>query len=139
MNYSLRHLLLVTLLSSTLLIWGIATYYSYKKTRDEVVELFDAELAQSAKVLLSFVDSLLQNGDLPTSWNRERNEAADHIYSLDTRSEGKLALQLWSEEMGLSLHSEKQPEIVVEESKEKQISKEARKKTKELTYYETFH
>ena len=46
MNYSLRQLLLVSLLSSTMLIWGIATFANYKVTRDEVANLFDAELAQ---------------------------------------------------------------------------------------------
>ncbi|MGR9037946.1 MAG: ATP-binding protein, partial [Gammaproteobacteria bacterium] len=67
-------------------------------------------------------ESLLQNGNLPGSWNGERSEANEHIYSLEKRSEGKLALQLWSEEIGLSLHTEKQPEISFEELKNEQIS-----------------
>ena len=59
MNYSLRHLLLLSLLSASMLIWGVAAYVSYRVTRDEVANLFDAELAQSAKVLHTFVDGLL--------------------------------------------------------------------------------
>ena len=58
MNYSLRQLLLVSLLSASMLIWGVTAYLSYQVTRAEVANLFDAELAQSAKVLNVFVESL---------------------------------------------------------------------------------
>jgi two-component system sensor histidine kinase QseC len=35
MNYSLCQLLLFSLLSASMLIWGVTAYMSYKATRDE--------------------------------------------------------------------------------------------------------
>ncbi len=119
MNYSLRHLLLVTLLSATMLIWGITTYFSYKLTRDEVADLFDAELAQSAKVLLTFVDSLLRQGSLPEYWKRDQSGESGYTYPLNSKFERKLAFQLWSEESGLLLHPEDRPKFSVDDFNEK--------------------
>jgi len=102
MNYSLRQLLLVTLLSASMLIWGVTAYIIYKVTRDEVAALFDAELAQSAKVLHTFVEGLLQGGSLAEHWKKEKPEL-----SLANPTEKKIALQLWSEDDNLSLHSKR--------------------------------
>jgi two-component system sensor histidine kinase QseC len=74
MNYSLRHLLLFSLLSASMCIWGITAFFTYKVTRDEVASLFDAELAQSAKVLHSFIESLLREGSLSTHWMQAQND-----------------------------------------------------------------
>jgi len=84
MNYSLRQLLLVSLLSASMLIWGIAAYVNYRVTRDEVANLFDAELAQSAKVLNAFVESLLREGSLSGRWSQEQEKADEllHTYNL---------------------------------------------------------
>lgn len=118
MNYSLRHLLLVALLSATMLIWGITAFFSYKVTRDEVADLFDAELAQSAKVLLTFVESLLRQGPLPEYWQRDQGGELGYTYPLGSKYERKLAFQLWSEESGLLLHPEKKPEFSVDDFSE---------------------
>ncbi len=82
MNYSLRQLLLVSLLSASMLIWGIAAYISYKQTRDEVASLFDAELSQSAKVLNAFVESLLREGSLSHYWGQEPPDKNLHADAL---------------------------------------------------------
>lgn len=80
-NYSLRHLLLISLLSASMLIWGIAAYISYRVTRDEVANLFDAELAQSAKVLHTFVEGVLQGSNLAEHWKKDTaNVLADENY-----------------------------------------------------------
>ncbi|MGR8998679.1 MAG: ATP-binding protein [Gammaproteobacteria bacterium] len=115
MNYSLRQLLLVSLLSASMLIWGIAAYLSYKVTRDEVANLFDAELAQSAKVLNAFVESLLREGALSGHWNQEQEKADEllHTYNLKHKFKRKSAFQLWSEDEGLLLRSENKPEFSV--------------------------
>lgn len=105
MNYSLRQLLLVSLLSATMVIWGVTAFSSYKATRDEVAELFDAELAQSGKVLLAFVDSLLQDGSLPDYWRQGRLAQGNGDTKFTETYQRKLAYQLWSEEKGLLLHS----------------------------------
>ncbi|MGZ8956172.1 MAG: ATP-binding protein, partial [Methylovulum sp.] len=109
MNYSLRQLLLVSLLSASMLIWGVAAYISYKGTRSEVANLFDAELAQSAKVLLSFVESLLREGSLSTNWSQEQTDKNLHTYGLKHKFKRKSTFQLWSEDDGLFLRSESSP------------------------------
>lgn len=118
MNYSLRQLLLVTLLSATMLIWGITAVFSYKVTRSEVADLFDAELAQSAKVLLAFVESLIQEGSLPEYWRRDQNNALGYAHPLGGIYEKKLAFQLWAEEKGLSLHPKNATEFSVDDFSE---------------------
>ncbi len=112
MNYSLRQLLLVSLLSATMVIWVVTAFSSYKTTRDEVAELFDAELAQSGKVLLAFVDSLLQDGSLPDYWRQGRLAQGHGDPKLTETYQRKLAYQLWSEEKGLLLHSGKTPGLL---------------------------
>ena len=111
MNYSLRQLLLVSLLSASMLIWGIAAYVNYKVTRDEVANLFDAELAQSAKVLNAFVESLLREGSLSGHWSQEQEKADElfHSYALKRQFKSKSAFELWSEDDGLLLRSENEP------------------------------
>ncbi|MFZ2727308.1 MAG: ATP-binding protein [Methylococcaceae bacterium] len=79
-NYSLRHLLLISLLSASMLIWGIAAYISYRVTRDEVANLFDAELAQSAKVLHTFVEGLLHGSTLAEHWKKDATNITDEDY-----------------------------------------------------------
>lgn len=111
MNYSLRQRLLVSLLSASMLIWGIAAYINYQVTRDEVANLFDAELAQSAKVLNVFVESLVREGSLTGHWSKEQEKANEllHFYNLKGRSKRKSALQLWSENRNILGYSEDTP------------------------------
>jgi two-component system sensor histidine kinase QseC len=96
MNYSLRQLLLVSLLSASMLIWGVAAYVSYKQTRDEVANLFDAELSQSAKVLHAFVESLLREGTLSTFSSQGELDKNLHDYALKHKFKRKNSFQLWS-------------------------------------------
>jgi two-component system sensor histidine kinase QseC len=79
MNYSLRRLLLLSLLSASMCIWGVTAFLTYKVTRDEVASLFDAELAQSAKVLHSFIENLLREGSLSTHWMQAQTDPNLHI------------------------------------------------------------
>jgi two-component system sensor histidine kinase QseC len=99
MKYSLRQLLLVSLLSASMLIWGIAAYLNYKVTRDEVANLFDAELAQSAKVLNAFVESLAREGSLSGNWNQEQEKTDEMLraYALNRKFKNKNDDKLWSE------------------------------------------
>jgi two-component system sensor histidine kinase QseC len=98
-NYSLRHLLLISLLSASMLIWGIAAYISYRVTRDEVANLFDAELAQSAKVLHTFVEGLLHGSTLAEHWKKDNGSITDEDYqAILTLPLGDNNLLLYSEE-----------------------------------------
>lgn len=99
MNYSLRQLLLVTLLSASMLIWGITAYINYRLTRNEVATLFDAELAQSGKVLMAFLEGLPQGSALEERLNLVKTDA------LAQENDRKIAFQLKSENDGLLLRS----------------------------------
>jgi two-component system, OmpR family, sensor histidine kinase QseC len=90
MNYSLRQLLLVTLLSASMLIWGITAYINYRLTRNEIATIFDAELAQSGKVLMAFLEERLK---------------LTESHELGQDYDRKIVSQLKSENYGLSLHS----------------------------------
>lgn len=109
MNYSLKRRLLIALLSASMLIWGVTAYLSYKITRDEVANLFDAELAQSAKVLHAFIESLVREGSLSANWNKEQTGGMLHAYALRHKFKTKSTFQLWAESGGLLLESESPP------------------------------
>jgi two-component system sensor histidine kinase QseC len=96
MNYSLRHLLLISLLSATMLIWGVTAFVNYRLTRDEVAAIFDAELAQSGKVLLAFLDGLPQDAALD-----DNLKSAQSAVTLGQDYDRKLAFQIKSENEGL--------------------------------------
>lgn len=109
MIYSLRRMLLATLVAAATLIWGLTAYISYREARHEVAELFDAELAQSARVLLALVRSSLDRGDLPEHWqdNQLLKELGGHAPG--HKYEKKLAFQLWIQPHRLILRSSSAP------------------------------
>ncbi|MGZ5050084.1 MAG: ATP-binding protein [Methylobacter sp.] len=118
MNYSLRQLLLFSLLSASMLIWGVTAYMSYKVTRDEVASLFDAELAQSAKVLHVFVESLVREGSMSKHWAQTQTDLHLHPYK---GKKNKSAFQLWARGDSLLQRSENSPEFAVHEFSTKNI------------------
>lgn len=62
--HSIRRYLLTTLLLSACLVAALVTALSYQRASHEVAELFDAELAQMARVLRSLLDQQLQSTHL---------------------------------------------------------------------------
>ncbi|MFI3222085.1 MAG: ATP-binding protein [Methylococcaceae bacterium] len=115
MNYSLRQLLLVTLLSASMLIWGVTAYLSYQVTRAEVANLFDAELAQSAKVLNVFVESLVSEGSISGHVNQEQEKPDEFLndYAIKHKYNSRRVFQLWPQDDGLVLHSKNTSAIPV--------------------------
>ncbi|MBS3952270.1 MAG: sensor histidine kinase N-terminal domain-containing protein [Methylomicrobium sp.] len=109
MRYSLRNILLLTLLSASALIWGVTDYVSYRLTRDEVVKLFDAELAQSAHALYSFVGHLLYEGSLNELWDLDSPEKILTHSTFNSKYTQKIAFQLISKTEGLILRSRTAP------------------------------
>jgi two-component system sensor histidine kinase QseC len=83
MNLSLRQLLLATLLTASMIIWGITAYLNYKLTCNEVTDLLNAELAQSAKVLDTFVEGLLHGEPLAVHWKNDQSDAEIDDLDLD--------------------------------------------------------
>lgn len=104
MIISIRRRLLITLLSTTALIWLVTVYSSYRDTRHEVAELFDAQMAQTARTLLS-----VAGHELMELSSRQPDSAHIH-FSGETRFtvhgheyEHKLAYQLWKQPQGTLL------------------------------------
>ena len=97
MNPSIRQRLLWTLLSATLVVWVGTAIKNYYDNRREIAELFDAQLAQSARALLALsahemyeqlayiAQAQGQSRNIP-----ERRSAQVHKY------EQHLAFQIWS-------------------------------------------
>lgn len=98
MKYSIRRRLLLTLLSITVTVWSITIVTSYHDTRHEIGELFDAQLAQSARTLLSVAGHELEELEGSTL-----EQAHVHFHIEDPlRTNGhvyehKVAYQLWKQ------------------------------------------
>ncbi len=120
MNYSLRRLLLVSLLTTSMCIWGVTAVFIYNVTRDEVASLFDAELAQSAKVLHSFIESLLREGSLSTNWMQAQNDENLHI-PLGRKNSKNRAFQLLIDNENNFLKPEYVPKVLLHSFDEKNI------------------
>jgi two-component system sensor histidine kinase QseC len=94
MKSSIRRHLIFSLLSITTLVWLVTTLESYRETQHEIEELFDAQLAQSARTLLTVAGHELAELDgIPET-------AHIHFLPSDTDDDGheyelKLAYQLW--------------------------------------------
>ncbi|MEI8573524.1 HAMP domain-containing protein [Methylomonas sp. LW13] len=110
---SLKKQLLLSLLTSLLLVWGVTAYFSYKQTRDEVTELFNAELAQSARVVHAFVENMVRQRALTKLWERDKAPELFDTPILGHKYERKIAFQLRSVKEGLVLRSESAPEFAL--------------------------
>ncbi len=110
---SLKKQLLFSLLSSLLLVWGLTAYFSYKQTRDEIAELFNAELAQSARVVHAFVENMVRQRALTKLWERDKTPELFDTPILGHKYERKIAFQLRSVKEGLVLRSESAPEFAL--------------------------
>jgi len=98
MNLSLRRRLLLTLLSITVVIWTVSAYTSYRDARHEIGELFDAQMAQSARTLLSVAGHELvelSGGPLASTHIHFTGDAS--FTASGHRYEHKLAYQLWQQ------------------------------------------
>jgi two-component system, OmpR family, sensor histidine kinase QseC len=105
--YSLKRVLLFSLLSTSILLGIVTAYINYTSSKSEASTLFDAELAQSARVLDSLLEGLLQQHSLSQQWIQHRqwdqqktvvvlpNNTIGHKY------EKKLAFQLVSRKYGM--------------------------------------
>lgn len=112
---SIRRRLLLLLLLVISMIGSFTAWTSYRESAHEVQELFDAQLAQSARVLLSILQTRTQHEDfrsiqefldasrnIPTIAEEDRANSENnnqHDY------ERKIAFQLWDKSGRLLLHS----------------------------------
>lgn len=117
---SIKYHLMLRLLIASLLIVGGGTWMGYKDTQLEIRELFDAQLARSARLILSMVQAdegqsdfssiqrYLDENQIPaeeSGYSAEANRDPDsgHIY------ETRLAFQIWDNLGNLILKSPNVP------------------------------
>jgi two-component system, OmpR family, sensor histidine kinase QseC len=113
MAFSIRQRLLIVLLSLTIISWSTIAIINYIDARDEIEEIFDAQLIQSAKVLLSLVDHelyeeiyLYDSGD--SSHRMELQDIKEHLFR--HKYEKLLAFQISVNNGNFSFKSAEAPE-----------------------------
>ncbi|MDA3868724.1 MAG: ATP-binding protein [Gammaproteobacteria bacterium] len=117
---SIKYHLMLRLLIASLLIVGGGTWLGYKDTQLEIRELFDAQLARSARLILSMVqadegqsdfssiqryldENQISTEELDYSAEENREPDSGHVYVT------KLAFQIWDNLGNLILKSENAP------------------------------
>ena len=101
---SLRLKLLLLLLTLVAAAWSATAVFSFLDARHEMDEIFDAQLAQTAKLLLAQADHDIE--DL----QGRRDGVASEVRSDDHKYERKLAFQVWDDHGILLVRSEGAPE-----------------------------
>lgn len=98
MSYSIRRRLLLTLLSITGVIWSVTAATSYLDARHEIGELFDAQLAQSARTLLTVAGHELEElSGSPLDTAHIHFSTDNPLLADGHKYEHKLAYQLWKQ------------------------------------------
>lgn len=95
-SFSLKQRLLVTLLGSIALVWFATAVFSYFDARNELDELLDAHLAQSASLLVAQTGHELEEID------------TERMPQLHKRAR-RVAIQIWENGNVLRLHSASAP------------------------------
>jgi two-component system sensor histidine kinase QseC len=117
---SIRRRLLANLLITIAFVSLITLWLSYNDARHEVQELFDAQMAQSARVLqallLPKLDAEQATGDLQDLMERytqvpapSREEDEEQAHAFGHEYERKLAFQVWDRDQNLLLFSAMAP------------------------------
>ncbi|MCW8829018.1 MAG: ATP-binding protein [Gammaproteobacteria bacterium] len=98
MSLSLRRRLLLTLIPITAVVWLLSAYTSYRDTQHEVEELFDAQMAQTARTLLSVAGhELMELTGAPLENTHIHFGGSDQLDIDGHKYEYKLAYQLWQQ------------------------------------------
>jgi len=117
---SLRNYLLVSILLIITGVGGITIWSSYKASRYEVQDLFDAQLSRSARLLLSMAITDIREGDIHKLQDMLKENAMHLKYEIGTRKdavnyktghnyETKLAFQVWDLSGNMLLRSANAP------------------------------
>jgi two-component system sensor histidine kinase QseC len=102
---SLRQRLTLMIMASLLAVWSAMALFSYRESREEISELFDARLEQGARSIL-----LLDLKRLQHLVNNESEVIEDH--DDDEEHQGKaLPFQVWDADGRLLLHNASAPPI----------------------------
>lgn len=107
---SIRRRLLAILVSLSIVLWAFAAILSYVDTRNEVEKLFDAQLAQSGRVLLALsLHELVEQRLLGGESNKESELVEKEFWELSHGYEKKLGFQVWINKNILAMRSETVP------------------------------
>lgn len=98
MNHSIRHRLLVILLSTMALVWLVTATTGFVETRHEISELFDAQLAQSAHILHALAGHEIEElGQMDEGLTFHLQEIVDGFNHRDGHKyERLIAFQIWA-------------------------------------------
>lgn len=102
--FSLRRRLLLLLLSAVALLWLVTAVTSFFDTRHEINELLDAQLAQSAQVLLAQTAHDLEEVVDEEKDRHEKKDRREHH-----KYEQRVAFQIWDADGQLVLRSANAP------------------------------
>jgi len=110
MNPSIRQRLLWTLLSATLVVWVGTAIKNYFDNRHEIAELFDAQLAQSARALLALsAHELYEQLAYIAQTQGQSHNIPERITPQVHKYEQHLAFQIWSGDGRLVARSDSAP------------------------------
>jgi len=128
---SIRRRLIIMLLSLIITIGGVTVFFTYNDAQHEVGELFDAQLAQSARVLDALILHQINKSDITRVDLNDIQNILNHITVLNTPSnnivnendnsgitsyERKIAFQIWNDKNELILRSASAPDIPLSNS-----------------------
>ncbi len=108
MKFSIRKRLLYLLLSTLCAAWGIVTWQVYVSTQHEVEELFDANLAQNARVLLGLIQHKIAEHEEEEHEDEEEIEFETDLHS-GHRYEHKLAFLIRAKDGSILIRSASAP------------------------------
>lgn len=112
MTSSIRRSLLITLLTATTAVWLVGAAGTYLDARHETEELFDAQLAQSGRVLLAISLHEIHEERLfgaSDSSSRFGEAISPELWSRGHPYEKNLAFQVWIERDFLAVRSSNAP------------------------------
>lgn len=111
MNVSIRKRLLVGLLSLITIACIFTLTKNYFDTRKEIQELMDAELAQSARVLLEIsAHELYEQLAYATQQNQGKSDVSAHIDTQIHKYQQEIDFQIWIANNALAVRSENAPD-----------------------------
>ncbi|WP_455202712.1 ATP-binding protein [Kaarinaea lacus] len=109
MNVSIRKRLLFSLLSLITVACIFTLTKNYFDTRKEIQELMDAELAQSARVLLEISAHELYEQLAYDAQDTERDGVSEHINTQVHKYQQEIDFQIWTIDGRLAVRSENSP------------------------------